>query len=169
MKNFVMLRWLVIFCSVITTMGIMHFKGLFAALWLADISGLSFLTMGVFLLITSFIGVITHRLTNNEQGSAIFNENLKYKDGCWYGSELLMAFGMMGTLIGFTVMLGPAITAIDPSNLTAAKTAIFSMAGGMSTAVLATLVGLVTSQLVKLQLISIEMSLQEVDDVEEKP
>ena len=168
MKKSMLLRWFVIFFSIITTMGIMHFKSLFAALWVADISGLSFLTIGVFLLITSFIGVITYKLSKYNKGDPEFNENMKYIDGCWYASELLMAFGMMGTLIGFTVMLGPAITAIDPSNISAAKTAIFSMAGGMSTAVLATLAGLITSQLVKLQLINIEMSLPEVDDVEEE-
>jgi hypothetical protein len=161
MKNIVMLRWFVIFLSSLVSMGVIQGKGLFAALWIADLSGLSFITMILYLILTGFVGVLTHRLTNNEPGSKIYNENVIYMQPCWYGSELLMALGMMGTLIGFTMMLGPALVGLDPSNIVTAKSAIVNMAGGMSTAVLTTLVGLITSQLVKLQLINLDTSLPE--------
>jgi hypothetical protein len=72
-----------------------------------------------------------------------------------------MAIGMMGTLIGFSIMLGPALIGLDPSNLLLAKAGIFKMAAGMSTAVLTTLVGLVTSQILKLQLINLEISIRD--------
>lgn len=161
MKNIVMLRWFLMFFSSLVSMAIIQKKGLFVALWVADLSGISFITLTLFLVLTTFIGVLTHRLTNNEPGSKIYDENVVYMQPCWYGSELLMALGMMGTLIGFTLMLGPALAGFDPTNIMLAKAAIVNMAGGMSTAVLTTLVGLITSQLVKLQLINLDTSLTE--------
>jgi hypothetical protein len=157
--NYAILRWFVIFISSIVTSFIIQTKGLFAALWFADVSGLSFVILAIFIILTMFVGVLTSRLTSNAPGSIIYDENISYVKGCWYGTELLMALGMMGTLIGFSIMLGPALIGLDPSNLVLAKAAIFKMGAGMSTAVLTTLVGLITSQLVKLQLINLETSI----------
>ena len=159
MKNYVMLRWLVIFLSSLASAGIIQFKGLFAALWIADLSGISFVTIGIYTILTCFVGVITYRLSNSAPGSDMYKENMPYIHGCWFGSELLMALGMIGTLVGFTLMLGPALAGLDIANMVAAKASIFKMAAGMSTAVLTTLVGLVTSQLLKLQLINIETTM----------
>jgi len=161
MNNLVMLRWFVILFSSIAAAGIVQFKGLFAALWIADISGLSFIILLLFAILTPFIGYLTYTLSRYHPNEAKYQESLKYIQACWYASELLMALGMMGTLIGFTIMLGPALAGLDPSNLVLAKAAIFKMAGGMSTAVLTTLVGLITSQLVKLQLINIDVIINE--------
>jgi hypothetical protein len=160
MVNFAILRWLIIFLSSIVTSAFIQHKGLFAALWVADLSGISFIILAIYTILTVFIGVLTSRLTLHEHNSEIFRDNVPYLNGCWYASELLMALGMIGTLIGFTLMLGPALAGLDPSNVAMSTAAIFKMAGGMSTAVLTTLVGLITSQLVKLQLISIETDIQ---------
>lgn len=159
-----MLRWLVIFLSSLVSAGIIQLKGLFAALWIADLSGISFVTIGIYMILTCFVGVITYRLSNSTPGSDVYKENMPYIHGCWFGSELLMALGMMGTLVGFTLMLGPALAGLDPTNLTAAKAGIFKMAAGMSTAVLTTLVGLITSQLLKIQLINIESTIPDIEE-----
>lgn len=153
------LRWLVIFLSSCVMSAIIQHKGLFTLLWVSDLSGISFIILGIYLILTIFLGVLTHRLTTTSANDEVFQNNIVYLNGCWYTSELLMALGMMGTLIGFSVMLGPALAGLDPGNIITTKDAIFKMAAGMSTAVLTTLVGLVTSQLVKLQLINIETSL----------
>lgn len=165
--NNIMLRWFIIFSSVVVAAGLIQVKGLFATLWLADISGLSFVILGIFAVMTIFTGVLTFRLSNCLPDSYDYIDNIKYMQGCWYASELLMALGMMGTLIGFSIMLGPALAGLDPSNLVLAKAAIFKMAGGMSTAILTTLVGLITSQILKLQLINIDVSLDTEEDYED--
>lgn len=164
MNNSVILRWFVILFSSIVAAGIIQFKGLFAALWIADISGLSFIILAIFTIMTIFVGVLTYRLTNSIPGSYYYDESIRYVSGCWYASELLMALGMMGTLIGFSIMLGPALAGLDPSNLVLAKAAIFKMAGGMSTAVLTTLAGLITSQVLKLQLINLDIAISENEE-----
>jgi hypothetical protein len=157
--NYSILRWFIIFLTSIVASGFIQNKGLFSALWVADLSGISFVILGIYAILTVFIGVLTYRLTTTESDSEIYQNNIVYLNSCWYASELLMALGMIGTLVGFTLMLGPALAGLDPANIVASKAAIFKMAAGMSTAVLTTLVGLITSQLVKIQLINIETTI----------
>jgi hypothetical protein len=159
MVNFAILRWLVVFVASIITAAFIQHKGLFAALWVADMSGISFVILSIYLVLTVYMGVLTRRLTLNDPSSDIFKNNIPYLHGCWYASELLMALGMMGTLIGFTLMLGPALAGLDATNLAISTAAIFKMAAGMGTAVLTTLVGLIASQLVKIQIINIETTI----------
>jgi hypothetical protein len=161
--NFSILRWFIVFLTSVVASGFIQHKGLFSALWIADLSGISFVILGIYAILTVFIGVLTYRLTTTDSND-VFRENVVYLNGCWYASELLMALGMIGTLIGFTLMLGPALAGLDPANIVAAKAAIFKMAGGMSTAVLTTLVGLITSQLVKIQLINIETTIANTEE-----
>jgi len=64
-----------------------------------------------------------------------------------------MTVGMVGTVIGFMLMLGSSFAEIDPSNVDSMKRVITDMASGMSTALLTTLCGLVASLFVKVQVI----------------
>ena len=65
-------------------------------------------------------------------------------------SELLLKLGLMGTVIGFILMLMPIaeIQTFDPSTL---QQLLSSMSGGMAVALYTTLTGLITSTLVKYQ------------------
>ena len=162
--NYTTLRWWVMACSLMVAAAIIQYKGLFVALWFADPSGLSFVTLSLFAILTVCTGILTNRLSNDTPGTITFDKDIRYLQALWYASELLMALGMMGTLIGFIKMLGPALAGLDPGNVLAAKSGILGMAGGMSISVTNTLVGLVTSQLIKLQLINIETTLPEVKE-----
>ena len=159
--NYTTLRWWVIACGLILSAAFIQYKGLFVALWFADPSGLSFVTLSLFVILTVCTGILTNRLSNSNPGDISFNQDIKYLQALWYASELLMALGMMGTLVGFIKMLGPALAGLDPGNLVAAKSGILGMASGMSVSVTNTLVGLVSSQLVKIQLINLETSISD--------
>ena len=65
-------------------------------------------------------------------------------------SELLLKLGLIGTVIGFILMLMPIaeIQTFDPSTL---QQLLSSMSGGMAVALYTTLTGLITSTLVKYQ------------------
>jgi flagellar motor component MotA len=78
---------------------------------------------------------------------------------CWWVSEFLMALGMMGTLIGFIIVLA-AIAGLAITSGGAAA-GIFGTLGGVGTAISVTLSGLITSQLIKLQLVNIQISMDE--------
>jgi len=71
----------------------------------------------------------------------------------WFLGESCMTVGMVGTVIGFMLMLGSSFAEIDPSNIDSMKRVITDMAAGMSTALLTTLCGLIASLFVKIQVI----------------
>lgn len=149
-----MLRWWVLACTFFVSTAWMQHKGLFSYLWFADASMMSFVALGVFSTASVFVGLLTYRSSKHDL-------NPQHLQAAWYASELLMAIGMVGTLVGFLLMLGPSLSNLSSSDVEVAKGGIFSMAMGMSTSVIATLVGLVTSQLLKLQLVSLEVSLKD--------
>ena len=71
----------------------------------------------------------------------------------WFIGESCMTVGMIGTVIGFMLMLGSSFTEIDPNNVESMKKVIIDMAAGMSTALLTTFSGLVASLFVKVQIV----------------
>ena len=71
----------------------------------------------------------------------------------WFIGESCMTVGMIGTVVGFMLMLGSSFTEIDPNNVESMKRVIIDMAAGMSTALLTTFCGLVASLFVKVQII----------------
>ena len=68
----------------------------------------------------------------------------------YFISDLLLKLGLMGTMIGFILMLGPIaeIKSFEPSMM---QQLLAAMSGGMAIALYTTLAGLVTSTLVKAQ------------------
>jgi hypothetical protein len=65
-------------------------------------------------------------------------------------SDTLMKLGLLGTIIGFIIMLAP-IAGLDASNKEMMKTSMGVMSDGMAVAMYATLAGLVGSILLKTQ------------------
>lgn len=83
-------------------------------------------------------------------------ENKNNYDTPWFISESCLSVGMIGTLIGFIIMLGSSFANVDPGNIDSMKSLITSMAAGMSTALVTTLVGLVASLALKIQIVILE-------------
>ena len=59
---------------------------------------------------------------------------------------------MVGTLIGFMLMLSSSLGTVDPSDIESMKAVIGDMSSGMSTALVTTLTGLVFSLFIKIQI-----------------
>ena len=79
----------------------------------------------------------------------------------WFIAESCLALGMVGTVTGFLIMLGTAFENIVLSNTATLQQALSDMAMGMSTALYTTLIGLVCSLIIKVQLINLEVALNE--------
>lgn len=71
----------------------------------------------------------------------------------WFAGESCMTVGMIGTIIGFILMLGTSLNNLDPSDTENMRVAISSMAVGMSTALLTTLTGLTATLMLRVQLV----------------
>ena len=67
--------------------------------------------------------------------------------------DAVISIGMIGTVIGFIYMLFAVFSNIDLTDSIKMMSSLSEMAEGMSTALLTTLTGLVSSMLLKLQLI----------------
>ena len=63
---------------------------------------------------------------------------------------------MIGTLLGFLMVLTSAFTDVDTSDVEAMQEVIGQLATGMGTALLTSLVGLISSTLLKVQLVMLD-------------
>lgn len=85
-------------------------------------------------------------------GYRIFKKNTNF-DTAWFLAESFMSLGMIGTMLGFIMMLAQGLSNIDTSDVAALQAVIGAMAYGMSTALITTLAGLIASLFIKLQII----------------
>lgn len=67
-----------------------------------------------------------------------------------FASDTLMKLGLIGTIVGFIMMLSP-IAGLDPADRGAVRSSMALMSDGMAVAMYTTLAGLVGSILVKIQ------------------
>lgn len=131
--------WLVTVIQAILV-GITVYFGSLEFLWNTDVTKLSFLTIALWISASTFIG------------HSSYHKKLNY-DTPWFVAESCMTVGMIGTVIGFMLMLGSSFAEIDPSNIDSMRKVITDMASGMSTALLTTLTGLIASLFLKIQIV----------------
>jgi MotA/TolQ/ExbB proton channel family len=79
----------------------------------------------------------------------------------WFVADLLLSLGLLGTVIGFILMLGP-ISGLDATDESAIKGALAAMSGGMAVALYTTLAGLVGGILLKVQGFLLDGAVQEL-------
>jgi hypothetical protein len=78
-----------------------------------------------------------------------------------FASDTLMKLGLLGTIIGFIIMLAPIAT-LDASDKIAMKSSMGLMSDGMAVAMYTTLAGLVGSILVRIQYYMLDAATQRV-------
>lgn len=108
--------------------------------WNNDVTYLSSVILVLWILSTINIGLQIHK----DQQSTEFS---------WFIADSFLTIGMIGTVIGFVYMLSTTFASLDPNDTNSMKAAISTMAAGMSTALLTTLAGLISSLSLKLQLV----------------
>jgi MotA/TolQ/ExbB proton channel family protein len=78
-----------------------------------------------------------------------------------FASDTLMKLGLLGTIIGFIIMLAP-IAGLDAADKVAMKSSMGLMSDGMAVAMYTTLAGLVGSILIKIQYYMLDAATQRV-------
>jgi biopolymer transport protein ExbB/TolQ len=79
----------------------------------------------------------------------------------WFVADLLLSLGLLGTVIGFILMLGP-IDGLDASDQGAIRGALGAMTGGMAVALYTTLTGLVGGIVLRVLALLLEGAVEEV-------
>ena len=149
-----LLKWWLIFCITILGLGTCLYFDMHKNLYEADVTRLSFLILSIFGCTSIWIGSLTYKV------GVLQDYNQRSEVG-WFISESCLALGMVGTVTGFLIMLGTAFANVDVTNAVTLQQALSDMAVGMSTALWTTLVGLVCSLIIKVQLVNLEVALNE--------
>jgi len=140
------LKWWAMFCASIVMLFLGWQFGFLHTLYETDVTFISWLIIGLYLVLSMRTGWKIHMfdITNNKQSSSRPE---------WYMSEMLLSLGMVGTVIGFIYMLSTMFTDINVEDIASVQYALGQMATGMGTALWTTLMGLICSILLKLQLV----------------
>jgi len=149
-----LLKWWLIFCITLLGLSVCVYFNIHKDLYAADVTRLSFFIISIFICTSVWIGTKTYKVGIKEDYD-------QKSDVGWFVSESCLALGMVGTVTGFLIMLGTAFENVDVSNAATLQQALSDMAIGMSTALWTTLVGLVTSLIIKVQLVNLEVALNE--------
>ena len=149
-----LLKWWLIFCLTLLGLCTCVYFNIHKDLYAADVTRLSFLILIIFGCTSVWIGTLTYRV-------GILQDYGQKADVGWFVSESCLALGMVGTVTGFLIMLGTAFENVDVSNAITLQNALSDMALGMSTALWTTLVGLICSLIIKVQLVNLEVALNE--------
>ena len=145
----VALKWWIQTAIIVFSAFMINQYGWWEFLYNADMTKISFVIIGVFLISSLSIGFISLKSTNWDHIDRLTNY-------VWFGSEIMVTLGMIGTVAGFLIMLNTAFTDLDVNDIKNVQDAISDMAIGMSTALVTTLVGLVCSTIIKIQMIIYE-------------
>jgi len=149
-----LLKWWLIFCITLLGLSVCLYFNIHKDLYAADVTRLSFLIISIFMCTSVWIGTKTYKV-------GIRQDYDQKSDVGWFISESCLALGMVGTVTGFLIMLGTAFENVDVTNAATLQQALADMATGMSTALWTTLVGLVSSLIIKVQLVNLEVALNE--------
>jgi hypothetical protein len=96
--------------------------------------------------------LLLHALADRLRGSNGFGA---------FASDTLMKLGLLGTIVGFIIMLAPIAT-LDATDKVAMKSSMGLMSDGMAVAMYTTLAGLVGSILVRIQYYMLDAATQRV-------
>ena len=149
-----LLKWWLVFCLTLLGLCTCVYFNIHKDLYAADVTRLSFLIISIFTCTSIWIGLKTYKVGIQQD----YNQK---SDVGWFIAESCLAIGMVGTVTGFLIMLGTAFENVDVTNSATLQQALSDMATGMSTALWTTLVGLVCSLIIKVQLVNLEVALNE--------
>ena len=139
------LKWWLAVVLQLAVIGVSVFYGYHNFVLENDSTFLSGLILLVWLVTTIFIGKYAFLQKTNYEVQ-------------WFSAETCMTIGMIGTVVGFLMMLSDSFAHIDVKNADAMRQVVAEMAVGLSVALLTTLNGLVASLFLKIQMIVVENS-----------
>lgn len=146
------LRWWLMFTSMCVGGYFVNDVGIFERFLEIDLTHISLIIFSLFVLFTVLVGYDTYRISK-----AGVSDNIcaRAKVG-WFFSDAMMTLGMLGTVLGFIMML--------EGDITVAKTALASMSRGMGVALYTTAAGVVCGLLLKIQLFNLSVCIEAFEE-----
>jgi hypothetical protein len=153
-------RWIGFFILNCLSALVMYSQNIFSLMLVSDVTFISFGIMIIYLLVTFSLGYKTYKLCKNRDK---MQSKWLQKTGIeWYIKEELPTLGLIGTIIGLMIVLGPAFAAIDPASTESLASAISYITLGVGSALWTTVAGLVSYILIGIQLMNLERAMDNV-------
>lgn len=149
-KNIFKKKFYMWWLSVLLTATILfwtHYMGFIAKIWNTDITMLSSVIAFIFVIANFKLGWISYHLDNE---TASHKQLIKETSTVWFLSEIVMAIGMLGTVIGLIHMLAANFVG-NNANIDALQGILGNMWQNMGLALYVNAVGLLASIVLKLQ------------------
>ena len=123
-----------------------------------DITKLSGVILALFVGTTAMTGLSAWKVSKHHTLSKMMEKRLFLG---WFVSEMMMALGLAGTVIGFIVLFQGNFADVSFDDPETVRQIIVAIASGMGIALYTTITGLICSQLLKLQLVNVEVALDD--------
>ena len=156
-----LLRWWLFLCIQGAVLAIANHFGFFQDLFLKDPTRIGFGILGILLVTSIWIGKKVYKLSKLEVTAPMKEGLLNDLSIQWFIAESCLVLGLVGTVCGFIIMLGTAFVDIDVGNITSMQNALSKMSIGMSAALYTTLMGLLSSLVIKIQLVNVERTIEQ--------
>jgi len=166
MKYESFLKWWLTFTLIVIGFVFCAYMGVIKNIYEKDASYLSIATIIIFAIVSVFIGNNIFLICKKDKPSKEELESFSRKEEIgWFVSELCLNLGMLGTIVGFVMMLS-GFEGLEISNQKSIQGLLSELGKSMATALYTTLVGLICGQLLKLQtfILSLHINRLECDE-----
>jgi hypothetical protein len=168
-KHTIFLKWWLFICIVFIAAMFGYAEGVFRQVYEADFTKLSVVLVALFTYMSIWCGVKTWQLSQfldtydpDKENNSVIVERIEHlTEVGWFVSDLCLSIGMIGTVVGFIMMLGGFFT-VDFSDTATLQNLIKDLGAGMSVALYTTLVGLICSSLLKIQYFNLNQGISRI-------
>lgn len=164
-KHTLFLKWWLFITIIVVGFIFAASQGFVETIWKADSTKLSFLLLIIFLKMSAWCGYKTWTLSRfideKKQEKHIVEKIEHLMEVGWFTSDLCLTIGMIGTVVGFIMMLS-GFTTVDTSDIKTVQDLIKTLGVGMSTALYTTLMGLICSAGLKVQYFNLSQAIDKV-------
>lgn len=136
-------KWVTLTCLIVLGLYAAELHGLVSKVLSMDSTGITYSILVLFVLSHFAVVKVCHKYTEGGELQL------------WFLAESMIALGMIGTVVGFTMLFGEAFQQINIEDTATVMAAIGDIATGMGTALITTLVGLICSLILKGELVFI--------------
>ena len=168
MKYSAFLKWWLFFTLTVVIGIFAYYTGILAIIWQKDASYISYFTMLIFYTTSLICGSHIYRLCGTTlepvligmaKSKATLKSFERHEEIGLFVSELCLNLGMLGTIIGFVMMLS-GFDGLDIAKQQTVQALLAELGESMATALYTTLVGLICGQLLKIQYFILSLELQ---------
>jgi hypothetical protein len=140
------LHWLIIVCCIAVGVAFAQNFHLWELMSAKDATKISWLICGITVATSFTIGFITYMNI----------KTVNRLNKIWFIADAMITLGMIGTVAGFLIMMGDGFSTININDQASMQKTMQSVGLGMGTILVTTLTGLISSLLLKLQLVVVD-------------